>query len=214
MALNAPSHLLYLHGFRSSPQSAKARVTAARVEQANAQRAASDLPAVRWLCPQLPPAPDRAMALCRDLLGDTPGAALHIIGSSLGGFYATYLSETLDCRAVLLNPAVNPARDLRAQIGRQTAWHDPALAFDFTARDVEALHALEIGDLRQPVPHPQRFHAIVAQGDEVLDWREMAARYAGADLHVLAGGDHALSDYADRHCDAVLRWCGVLPTTA
>lgn len=206
--------LLYLHGFRSSPQSAKARTTAERVSQINALRTAAGQPAVRWLCPQLPPAPDRAIALCRDLLGDTAAPDLCVIGSSLGGFYATYLAETLGCHAVLLNPAVDPARDLRAQIGRQTSWHDPALAFDFTERDVAALHALEIGDLRQPVPHPERFHAIIAQGDEVLDWREMTARFAGADLRVLPGGDHALSDYAQQHCDAVLQWCGVATPAA
>lgn len=206
--------LLYLHGFRSSPASSKARATARRVEQINQERIEADELPVRWLCPQLPASPAEAIALCRDLLGDASPDDLCLIGSSLGGFYATYLANTLGCRAALLNPAVDPARDLRAQIGTQTAWHDPGLAFTFTAEHVQELLALEIGDLRQPVPHPERFYAVVAKGDEVLDWREMAARYAGTTLTLLDGGDHALSDYALHHLDPVLRWCGLLPGVA
>ena len=199
--------LLYLHGFRSSPQSAKARATAQRVQRINAQRVAQGEPPIRWLCPQLPPSPRDAMTLCRNLLGDTCGENLSLIGSSLGGFYATWLAHTLQARAALLNPAVDPARDLRGQIGSLTAWHDPTLQFNFTAEHVDELHALEVGDLRAPVVEPQRYFVIIAQGDEVLDWREMAARYRGARCVILPGGDHALSDYAERHLDPVLRWC-------
>lgn len=199
--------LLYLHGFRSSPQSAKARATAQRVQRINAQRVAQGEPPIRWLCPQLPPSPRDAMTLCRNLLGDTCGENLSLIGSSLGGFYATWLAHTLRSRAALLNPAVDPARDLRGQIGSLTAWHDPTLQFNFTAEHVDELHALEVGDLHAPVVEPQRYFVIIAQGDEVLDWREMAARYRGARCVILPGGDHALSDYAERHLDPVLRWC-------
>lgn len=202
--------LLYLHGFRSSPQSAKARVTAARVQAINAERAARGQPPLRWLCPQLPPSPEAAIALCQQLAAAVPAGELGLIGSSLGGFYATVLAERLGCRAALLNPAVDPARDLAAHIGTQTAWHDPTLRFDFTAADVAALRALQVGDPRQPVPHPQRYFVVIAQDDEVLDWREMAARYAGATLRIVPHGGHALSDYAERHVDDVLRWLGAL----
>lgn len=199
--------LLYLHGFRSSPQSAKARATALRVAQLNAQRAARGEDDVRWLCPQLPPSPRDAMDLCLNLLGSVQGDELCLIGSSLGGFYATWLAHTLQARAALINPAVDPARDLRGQIGHLTAWHDPTLRFSFNEAHVEELRTLEVGDLRAPVPDPQRYFVLIAQGDEVLDWRDMAARYRGAHCTVLPGGDHALSDYADDHLDAVLRWC-------
>ena len=206
--------LLYLHGFRSSPQSAKARVTAQRVAEINRERASQSESTVRWLCPQLPPSPREAMALCQDLLGPVSGDELCLIGSSLGGFYATWLAHTLRARAALLNPAVDPARDLRGQIGPLTAWHDPTLRYDFTSAHVDELHALEVGDLRAPVPDPQRYFVLIAQGDEVLDWREMAARYRGAQCTVLPGGDHALSDFAERHLDAVLHWCLAPASTA
>jgi predicted esterase YcpF (UPF0227 family) len=199
--------LLYLHGFRSSPQSAKARATAQRVQQLNQAREAAGQPPIRWLCPQLPPSPREAIDLCLQLLAGERGSSLGLIGSSLGGFYATYLAHTLQARAALLNPAVDPARDLAAFIGVHTAWHDPALRFEFTAAHVQQLHALEVGDVRCAVPDPQHYLVIIAQGDEVLDWREMAARYRGAQCTVLPGGDHALSDYAQRHLHAVLHWC-------
>lgn len=206
--------LLYLHGFRSSPASAKARATARRVEEINRAREAAGLAPVRWLCPQLPPSPAAAIGLCRERVADVAPERLCVIGSSLGGFYATRLAETLGCRAVVLNPAVDPARDLAGHIGTQTAWHDPALEFRFTAEHVQELRALEVGDLRRRVPHPERFFALVAKGDEVLDWHEAATRYAGADLNILPDGDHALSDFAAHHCDAVLHWCGVIPTSS
>ena len=177
------THLLYLHGFRSSPQSAKARTMAALV--------ASRHPSVTWWCPQLPPSPQAAMALLDAGLAGWPKESTAVIGSSLGGFYATAVAERLKCKAVLLNPAVNPARDLASYIGEQTAWHRPDEHFYFEPRFVEELRTLHAGALKTP----KNYLAIIAKGDEVLDWREMAARYRGAQIHLLEGGDHALSDF-------------------
>ena len=186
------THLLYLHGFRSSPQSQKAQQVAARV--------AAEHPALRWWCPQLPPSPCEAMRLLDDGIADWPRESMAVIGSSLGGFYATYLAATLDCRAVLLNPAVDPARDLQRHIGEQTAWHDPQSRFFFRPEFIDELRDLQVGAL----PHPERLFAIVAKGDEVLDWREMTARYPGSRIDLLDGGDHALSDFETAHLDDVM----------
>jgi predicted esterase YcpF (UPF0227 family) len=117
------------------------------------------------------------------------------VGSSLGGFYATVLAELRGCPAVLLNPAVDPARDLATQVGELSAWHDPAERFFFRAEFVDELRAMTPG----PITRPERYLAIVARGDEVLDWREMATRYAGCRIKLLPGGDHALSDFATHH---------------
>ena len=114
-----------------------------------------------------------------------------VIGSSLGGFYATWLASQRACKAALLNPAINPARDLAKYIGEQTAWHDPAERFYFAPEFVNELRALEVGHL----PYPERVWALIAKGDEVLDWREMTARYPGSELLVLEGGDHAISNF-------------------
>jgi hypothetical protein len=180
------THLLYLHGFRSSPQSTKARQVAAWVQAHHLT--------VTWWCPQLPPSPREAMAMVTQGVATWPHASMAVAGSSLGGFYATHVAETRGCRAVLLNPAVNPARDLAKYIGEQTAWHDPSERFLFEPGFVDELRALEHG----PVARPDDYLAIIAKGDEVLDWREMTGRYPGARIKLLEGGDHALSDF-DTH---------------
>ncbi len=190
------THLLYLHGFRSSPQSAKARQVAARV--------AAQQPGVTWWCPQLPPSPREAMGLVMQGIADWPHAQMAVVGSSLGGFYATHVAEACACKAVLLNPAVDPARDLAKYIGEQTSWHNPAEHFYFEPRFVDELRSLECG----PVADPARYFAVIAKGDEVLDWREMTGRYPGARIKLLEAGDHALSDF-DEHIDEVFGFLGL-----
>ena len=192
------THLLYLHGFRSSPQSTKARLTAAWL--------AAHRPEVHWWCPQLPPSPREAMAQVFGELAGWPRERMAVVGSSLGGFYATVLAERHGCRAVVLNPAVEPARDLAAHIGETTAWHDPAERFFFRAEYVGELHALVV----PAITRPGRYLAVIAKGDELLDWREMAARYAGAQLRLIEGGDHALSGFDD-HLPAVMRFLQLAP---
>ncbi|NRF66735.1 alpha/beta fold hydrolase [Aquincola sp. S2] len=177
------NHLLYLHGFRSSPSSFKARLLHAWL-----QRHRRD---VQWHCPQLPPSPAAAWALIREAVAGWPVEHSAVIGSSLGGFYATVLAEAVGCRALLLNPAIDPARDLAAYIGEQTQFHQPEEHFLFRAEYVDELRALTPA----AITRPERYAALIAKGDEVLDWREMCARYPGAAIRLLDGSDHALSDF-------------------
>ena len=187
----AATHLLYLHGFRSSPRSSKATVMAERVRRRH--------PAVTWWCPQLPPSPREAFEQIRQGIATWPRERMAVVGSSLGGFYATRVALQADCRAVLLNPAVDPARDLARYIGEQTAWHFPEERFFFRPEYVDELRALACG----PLPRPEQVLLVAAQGDEVLDWREMVARYPGSPLRLIEGSDHALSDFDD-HLSAVM----------
>ncbi len=191
--MSAPSHLLYLHGFRSSPRSFKARRVAAWV--------AAHRPELVWWCPQLPPSPRAAIECVEQGIAGWPRDGFAVVGSSLGGFYATVIAERHGCRAVVLNPAVEPARDLARHIGEQTAFHDPAERFFFRAEFVDELRALAPA----AITRPERYLAVVAKGDELLDWREMAARYAGGHLKLLDGSDHALSDF-DAHLPDLLRF--------
>ena len=190
------THLLYLHGFRSSPQSTKARQMARLMAERFAQ--------VQWWCPQLPPSPQAAGALIAEGTAHWPADTSGVIGSSLGGFYATWIAVQRGWRAVLLNPAVDPARDLSRYIGEQSSWHDPQELFFFAPEFVDELRALAVGPLAQP----ERFMTLIAKGDEVLDWREMTARYTGAQQTVLEGGDHALSDF-EQHIPTVLAFLGL-----
>ncbi|WP_242615534.1 YqiA/YcfP family alpha/beta fold hydrolase [Sphaerotilus mobilis] len=196
-----PTHLLYLHGFRSSPQSTKA--------QRMARWAVERAPGLTFWCPQLPPSPAEAVALIEAGIASWPAGRSAVMGSSLGGWYATVVAERHGWPAVLLNPAVEPARDLARHIGEQTSWHDPQDRFFFRPEFIDELRALQ-----PPVPltRPARYHAVIATGDEVLDWREMAARYASGDTVVVEGSDHALSDFED-HLPGVLAFLGFDPAS-
>lgn len=146
------------------------------------------------------------MALVMDGVRNWPSESMAVAGSSLGGFYARWLALQTGCaKALLLNPAVFPARDLLKYVGEQTSWHDPSERFVFQPTYVDELHTLE-HDIRclsaQQPTIPERQWAIVAQGDEVLDWREMRSFCAGGAVRLLPGSDHAISDF-DEHLDAV-----------
>ena len=191
------THLLYLHGFRSSPQSAKAQQVARRVAQRH--------PQVVWCCPQLPPSPREAAHTIRDLVAGWPRQNMAVIGSSLGGFYARWLALQTGCRAALLNPAAFPQRDLARHIGEHSAWHDPAQRFYFEPAFVAELAQLadDILRLRHQAPAtPDTLYAIVSRDDEVLDWREMLGFCDGGEVKLLPGGDHAISDFDD-HIDGL-----------
>ena len=192
------THLLYLHGFRSSPQSAKAQQLAAWVR--------TQRPDLHWWCPQLPPSPAEALDMVSAGIAGWPVEGMAVVGSSLGGYYASVVAERVGCRAVLLNPAVEPARDLAASIGETTAWHSDERFF-FRPEFVDELRAMR----PEVITRPQRHFAVIARGDEVLDWREMSARYAGCRIKLIDGGDHALGDFAEAHLDDVVRFLGLAP---
>jgi predicted esterase YcpF (UPF0227 family) len=185
--------ILYLHGFRSSPRSFKARVVHERMAAANRGN--------ELICPQLPASPKEAMQLALLLAERYAPDDLAIIGSSLGGFYATWLAERLGCRAALLNPAVDPLKDLDKHVGVTTAWHSDE-RFEFKRAYIDELAELKVARITRP----ERYFLLAATGDEVLDYRDMVAHYAGARQHVIEGGDHAISDFP-RYVDEVLAFC-------
>jgi predicted esterase YcpF (UPF0227 family) len=191
--------ILYLHGFRSSPHSAKAQMMARRMRELGLED--------QYYCPQLPASPKAAMASVLEWIANLPQAHLAenliIVGSSLGGFYATWLAQRLDCRAVLLNPAVQPPRDLEQYVGVTTQFHSDE-PFEFKAEYMAELQALSV----PAVSRPERYFLIAATGDEVLDWREMVAHYPGARQRVIDGSDHGISEF-EAYVDEVLAFCGV-----
>lgn len=181
------THLLYLHGFRSSPQSVKARKMAGMVQRQH--------PHVTWWCPQLPASPRQAMALLQAGAASWPLGRTAIVGSSLGGFYAAWLSRAWGCPAVLLNPAVHPARDLAGYMGEHPAWHDPSQKIFFDPEFVQELQELELHSASSAPNAAPPTLAVIAKGDEVLDWREMLARHEAGQVRLIEGSDHALSDF-------------------
>ena len=167
-------------------------------------------PDLVWLCPQLPASPREAMQLLHTAVAEWPTESMAVIGSSLGGFYATVLAEELGCPAVLLNPAIDPASDLAAHIGEHAQWHDPTEHFFFAPEFVDELRTLQIASHPQELTMPQRYFAIIAKGDEVLDWREMLLRYQQCQVLLLEGSDHGLSDF-DQHVPRIINFLQLKP---
>ncbi|HYC43723.1 MAG TPA: YqiA/YcfP family alpha/beta fold hydrolase [Noviherbaspirillum sp.] len=186
--------ILYLHGFRSSPLSFKARLIGERMVALGREQ--------EYMCPQLPASPHQAIALAEELIAASQ-EDVTLIGSSLGGYYATWLAEKFGCRAVLLNPAVKPPRDLEKYVGVTTAYHSDA-PFEFKREYIDELKTLAVNRITRP----DRYFLMATTGDEVLDWREMTAHYPGARHHVIEGSDHGISEFA-QYVDEVLAFCGI-----
>lgn len=184
--------LIYIHGFNSSPASSKAQLLKTRLEALGR--------GAEFAAPALPHSPAQAAALLDALATRHPHAAL--VGSSLGGYYATYLAEKYGLKAVLLNPAVRPYELLAPLVGRQKNLHTGE-EYDFTAQHVAELRSLEVDRIS-----PERYLLIVATGDEVLDYRAAVSRFQGCRQIVIEGSDHGLSDFTD-YLKSVLEFCGV-----
>lgn len=190
--------IVYLHGFRSSPASRKARV----LSDAVAALPAPTRPVLH--VPELTDAPAAAIAAVLERVHELDSKSLSFVGSSLGGFYATHLAERLGARAVLVNPAVRPYDDLRPYAGAQVNLYTGA-EFEVTERHFEELRALAV----PRITHPERFLLLAQAGDEVLDYREAVRFYAGAWQWLQGGGDHAFANF-EKAVPAILRFCGVV----
>jgi predicted esterase YcpF (UPF0227 family) len=193
---STPQTIVYLHGFRSSPASVKATRLREVVEAMPAERR----PVLH--IPELQCGPHSAIAQVARLVEAAQGPVT-VVGSSLGGFYATHIAERYGTRAVLINPAVRPHDDLQPYLGTQTN------LYTGETFEVTRAHFAELRELRVPrVTRASRYFLLVETGDEVLDYREAVAFYGGAFQYVRGGGDHAFQDY-EAQLPAILRFAGV-----
>ena len=192
-----PLMIVYLHGFRSAPASIKAQALKSRMlERGHGER---------FWCEQLPVSPRAAIALAEAEIARARSAGLQptVVGSSLGGYYATWLAESHALRAVLVNPAVVAPLELEAFVGIQdnlyTGEH-----FEFTRAHIDELRAFETVAITQP----ERYWLLAETGDEVLDYRHAVSKYADARQTILDGGDHSFSRWHD-YLDAVIDFAGL-----
>jgi len=189
-----PLTLLYLHGFNSAHTSHKAQALQAHMDRLGF--------GAQFFAPDLPHRPAQAIALLESILAQMPSKPT-LVGSSLGGFYATYLAEQHDLRAVLINPAVAPYRLLAPLLGPQRNYYTGE-TYALTAQHLVELQALEVETL-----HPSRYLLLVQTGDEVLDYRDAVARYAGAKQYVIPGGDHGFQNF-ENYLDTILEFAGMV----
>lgn len=185
--------IAYLHGFNSSPRSHKA--------QAMARFMAERGLAAHYACPALPPLAGDAIGAIEALLAQRPHEQFCFVGSSLGGYYATFLAEKHDARAVLINPAIDPHLGLRVCLGEQKNLHTGE------PYQLTGAHLQEWQGLWAPRITPSRYLLLVETGDEVLDYRKALERYRGAEQVVIQGGDHSLQSFS-QHLPRILEFAG------
>lgn len=182
--------IVYLHGFNSSPASGKARQLGDHL--AGLGRLAD------YYCPALPNSPREAIAKVEAHLTRAGAGGVTLVGSSLGGFYATFLAEKHGWKAVLVNPAVRAHKLLKSALGTQTNWHTGE-KWVLTEAHIAELAALDVPHITQP----ERYLLLAQTGDEVLDYRDAVAYYAGARQIVEDGGDHGFAGF-ERHFQTLL----------
>lgn len=194
MASQLPT-LLYLHGFNSSPASKKARQLVHACEQLGV--------AGQLRVPALHHHPREAIAQCEQAIAEL-GAPL-LIGSSLGGYYATHLVERHGLKALLINPAVLPHTRFDGYLGPQQNLYSGE-TWQLTLEHIQALAALEV-----PAPQdPRRFQVWLQTADETLDYRQAQAWYRACALRIQPGGDHSYQGFAAQ-LPALLAFAGFDP---
>jgi len=180
--------LLYLHGFNSSPQSKKAIQTQQWL-QVNS-------PKIKFYCPQLSPYAFQAMHGLKSLIEQYLPQPIYLIGSSMGGFFATCLAEQYNLRAVLINPAVSPGAGLHNWLGENKNYHT-GQCWTFKPEHID-----EYLDLDPPqIQRTQNYKLLLQTGDEVLNYRHAQQRYKGCQMVIEEQGDHSFENY-QRHLEA------------
>jgi hypothetical protein len=182
--------IVYLHGFNSSPASGKAKQLGEHMAHLGRQ--------ADYCCPALPNSPREAIVLVEAELARSQPASVTLVGSSLGGFYATHLAEKHGWKAVLVNPAVHAHVLMRGALGPQTNWHTGE-KWALTEAHLGELAALDV----PAITRPERYLLLAQTGDEVLDYRDAVAYYAGATQIIEDGGDHSFAGF-ERHFQTIL----------
>lgn len=176
--------LLYLHGFNSSPNSKKALQTQSWFAQ--------HAPEITFICPPLSPYANSAMETLSRIIEARAEQSIYLVGSSMGGFFATCLIERYNLRGVLINPAVSPGRGLQDWLG-ENANYMTGEKWLFEHQHIDQYLALDAGI--KSLAHKNNYHVLLQSGDEVLDYRDAEQRYRGCKIILESGGDHSFIDY-------------------
>ncbi len=189
-----PMHLFYIHGFNSSPQSAKARVLADYLARLH--------PEVQYHVPVLPYDPALAIKILGDAIEQCLPDPVGLLGSSLGGFYGSWAAERYGVPLVLINPAVRPYELLKDHLGEQTNIYTGE-RYVFTARHIDVLRSLDVA-----VTQPERYLLLTQTGDETLDYRQGVEKFHASRQVVEQGGSHGFDGF-ENHLPTIIEFLGV-----
>lgn len=177
------SALIYIHGFLSSPLSQKA--------QQVKHWLAEQRPDIDYCCPQLNPYPNEVRQELEQRVESCLPGPVYLMGSSMGGFWATYLSEKYRLPAVLINPAVRPYDFMPAYIGVELKNYHTDDCYQLTDEHTEQLRQADVSE----ISFPQYLWLMVQKGDETLDYRDAVEKYRACKQLVEDGGDHSFQQF-------------------
>jgi len=153
------------------------------------------------ICPQLPVYPEQARLMMEEIVEQAlVDGYLNIAGSSLGGYYATYLAEKYETNAVLVNPSVKPYETLAAYLGENKSYYSDDV-WNFDESHIEQLKTMDVDVLADPA----RYYVLLQTGDETLDYRQAADKYKQTDCIIEQGGDHSFTGF-DRYIPKILQF--------
>jgi len=187
------AHLLYIHGFLSSPQSLKAVQVGDWLQQHR--------PDITFHCPFLTPYPDRTQAQLEGIVETHQAETVYLMGSSLGGFWATWLAEKYDLKAVLINPAVELSVFKPDYIHTELKNYHTDDTYYLTEEHVAVFRQVE----RPAIQRQDNYWLLLQTGDETLDFRLAVKKYAGCKQLVEEGGDHSFQNF-DQHIPAAIEF--------
>lgn len=190
--------IIYIHGFNSSASSHKAQMLLKHMQSCGLEN--------QIIIPSLSSVPGYAMAELKSLIQENISDNLCFVGSSLGGYYATWLADRYDRPAVLINPAVRPYELLQDYIGPNIN-HYTGESYELTASHIEELKQLDI----EYITKPHRYLVMLQTGDEVLDYSQAFVKFAGSRMILEEGGNHEFTDF-ENHLDTILNFCGIQKT--
>jgi predicted esterase YcpF (UPF0227 family) len=187
--------IIYIHGFNSSPASHKAQLLLRQMQSLGREN--------EIIIPSLSCVPSYAISELTALIEQNVHSNISVIGSSLGGYYATWLSDRYNLPAVLVNPAVRPYELLQDYMGRNIN-HYTGEEYELQPQHIEELRALDV----EYISRPQQYLVMLQTGDEVLDYSQAFVKFAGSRMILEEAGDHSFQGF-DRYLDTVLDFCGV-----
>lgn len=189
--------LLYLHGFNSSPLSLKAQQVSSYMKTRGGEE--------RFICPQIPVEPAQAIMFLEQLVEQVLSSSeISFAGSSLGGFYATYLAEKYESTSVLVNPSVKPYETLRPYLGENKFYFEDG-CWDFNESHIEQLKSIEV----KTISDASRYMVLLQTGDEVLDYRQAEEKFRRSRCIIEQGGDHSFTGF-DRHLPEIMKFSNIV----
>lgn len=176
--------IIYIHGFGSSALGAKATLMKEYFKRVNED----------FLVPSLSYVPDLAITTLEDLIESYEDVKL--VGSSLGGFYATYLAHKYNLKTTLINPAITPCETLQKSLGYVRNYYDNSV-FEWNTAQLESLQKYSVKNI-----NPDNFMVLLQKGDETLDYKEAEKKFIDAKLVIEEQGSHSF-DGIERYFEAI-----------